>query len=46
MRAGNDLKMSTGRPERLLVAVDAGVLTREEMESCVRRILNLILKFD
>ena len=44
--AGNDLKMATGYPERLLAAVEAGVLTREEMEVCVKRILGVILWLD
>ncbi|MBQ8813120.1 MAG: glycoside hydrolase family 3 protein [Lachnospiraceae bacterium] len=46
VKAGNDLKMATGYPERLLDAVEAGVLTREEMEICVKRILNVMLRFD
>lgn len=46
VKAGNDLKMATGYPERLLAALEAGVLTREEMEICVKRILNVLLKFD
>ena len=46
VKAGNDLKMATGYPERLLAAVEAGVLTREEMEVCVKRILRVILWLD
>jgi len=46
VKAGNDLKMATGYPERLLEAVEAGVLTREEMEVCVKRILRVILWLD
>jgi len=46
VKAGNDLKMATGYPERLLAAVEAGVLTREEMEICVKRILGVILRLD
>lgn len=46
VKAGNDLKMATGYPERLLMALDAGVLTRKELEICARRILCLLLKFD
>ena len=45
-RAGNDVKMPSGYPERLLAALEAGVLTREDMERSAKRILNLILKFD
>ena len=44
--AGNDVKMPSGYPERLLAALEAGVLTREDMERSAKRILNLILKFD
>ncbi|MCM1193703.1 MAG: glycoside hydrolase family 3 C-terminal domain-containing protein [Butyrivibrio sp.] len=46
VKAGNDVKMGLGFPERLLEAVEKGVLTREEMEICARRILGLILKID
>lgn len=45
-KAGNDIKMGTGYPERLLEALDKGLLTREEAASCVRRILEMILKLD
>ena len=46
VNAGNDLKMASGYPERLMDAIDAGVLTREQMEISAKRILSLILKFD
>ena len=46
VKAGNDLKMACGYPERLLDAVKVGVLKREEMEICAKRILRLILRFD
>lgn len=46
VRAGNDVKMGLGFPERLLEAVEKGALTREEMEICAKRILGLILKID
>ena len=46
VKAGNDLKMASGYPERLLAAVEAGVLTREEMETCVKRILGVVLRLD
>lgn len=45
-KAGNDVKMGCGYPDRLLKAMEAGVLTREEMETCGKRILNLLLKID
>ncbi|MCM1025069.1 MAG: glycoside hydrolase family 3 C-terminal domain-containing protein [Roseburia sp.] len=46
VKAGNDVKMGTGFPRRLLEAKEKGALTREEMEICARRILGLILKID
>ena len=45
-KAGNDLKMGNGYPERVKKAYDKGVITREEIEICVKRILGLILKVD
>ena len=44
--AGNDMKMATGFPDRLLEAVKKGVLTREDMEKAARNILRLILRLD
>jgi beta-glucosidase len=44
--AGNDMKMATGFPERLLEAVEKGALTREEMEKAAVNILRLILRID
>lgn len=46
VKAGNDLKMASGYPERLIAAMEAGILSREEMEICAKRILGLILRFD
>lgn len=46
VKAGNDMKMATGFPERLLQAVEKGALSRSEMEICAKRILGLILKID
>lgn len=46
VKAGNDIKMGTGYPQRLLLALEKGLLTREEMETCARRVLELILKLD
>lgn len=45
-KAGNDVKMGCGYPERLLEAKAAGLITREEMDICAGRILELILKVD
>lgn len=46
VKAGNDLKMACGLPERLIEAKEKGLLSREEMEACGKRILELILKID
>ncbi|MCI7792433.1 MAG: beta-glucosidase, partial [Lachnospiraceae bacterium] len=46
VKAGNDVKMATGFPERLLEAMEKGILTRKDMEICARRVLELILKVD
>lgn len=45
-KAGNDIKMGCGYPDRLLTALEKGLITREEMEICARRILEMILKLD
>ena len=44
--AGNDMKMGTGFPERLIEAVEKGVLAREDMETAACNILRLILRVD
>ncbi|MBE5814693.1 MAG: beta-glucosidase [Clostridiales bacterium] len=44
--AGNDLKMATGHPARLLQAKEMGLLTREAMEEAARHILLMILRVD
>ena len=43
-KAGNDLKMGNGYPERVKEAYDKGAITREEIEICVKRILGLIIR--
>ncbi|MBE5921376.1 MAG: beta-glucosidase [Lachnospiraceae bacterium] len=45
-KAGNDVKMGCGYPQRLLEALEKGLLTRTEMEICGKRILDLILKIE
>ena len=45
-KAGNDVKMGCGFPDRLLAALEKGALSREEMEICAERILGLILRMD
>ena len=44
--AGNDMKMATGYPDRLLEAAEKGALTREDMEKAAENILRLILRID
>lgn len=46
VKAGNDVKMATGFPERLMEALEKGILTREDMEICAKRVLELILRVD
>ena len=45
-KAGNDLKMGNGYPKRVKEAYEKGAISRDEIEICVKRILNLILKLD
>lgn len=44
--AGNDVKMACGYPDRLLLAMEKGAITRKELEICAKRVLKLILKID
>lgn len=46
VKAGNDIKMAAGYPERILEALKKGYLTKEELRTSARRILELILKMD
>lgn len=46
VKAGNDIKMGRGFADRLMQAYQEGVLTREEMETSVRRLLRVILAID
>ena len=45
-KAGNDLKMANGYPERLKMAMEAGALTREDLIVNVKRILSVMLRFE
>ena len=45
-KAGNDIKMANGYPERVMEALEKGYITREEIRICARRILEMILKID
>ena len=44
--AGNDMKMGTGFPKRLLEALKIGAVTREELEKAAENVLRLILRID
>lgn len=44
--AGNDVKMATGFPDRVAKAQEMGAITRADLEHCVRRVLELIMKID
>ncbi len=46
IKAGNDLKMGCGFPERVKAAMELGAIDRKDFEPCVERILRTILKFD
>ena len=45
-KAGNDIKMGCGYPDRLLMALEKGLISREEIKLCAKRILEMILKLD
>ena len=46
IKAGNDIKMGNGFPDRVKKAMEMGQLGRPELEHCARRVLELILKID
>lgn len=46
IKAGNDLKMANGYPERVKKAMDMGALIREELLISAKRVLKLILKIE
>ena len=46
INAGNDLRMPAGFPDRLLEAMEKGLITRDQMEISAKRILTLLLKLD
>ena len=43
--AGNDIKMGEGDPKELKAAFESGKLTRADLEPCVKRILQMTMKF-
>ena len=46
VKAGNDIRMPRGDPEKLLQALQEGNLQRNQLEACVKRILQMLLKLD
>lgn len=44
--AGSDVKMAAGYPERLQQALEKGLIGREDLLVCARRVLQLILRID
>lgn len=46
VKAGNDIKMGRGFADRLMQAYREGAISREEMETSVRRLLHVIMKMD
>ena len=45
VKAGNDMKMHVGYPADLKAAYEAGELTRADLEVCVKRILEMTMRF-
>ena len=43
IKAGNDIKMPLGEPQKLIAALKDGTLKREEIAICVKRILEMFL---
>lgn len=46
IKAGNDIKMACGFPERVKEAMKKGAIGRDDLERCAKRVLELILKID
>lgn len=46
IKAGNDVKMGCGYPDRVKDAFEKGLLSQEEIRVCAKRVLELILKVD
>ncbi len=45
-KAGNDIKMGCGYPDRILAALEKGAISRDELNTAVKNILTLILRID
>lgn len=46
VKAGNDVKMPGGYPERLMLALEKGAITRSDLETCGKRVLELLLRLE
>lgn len=46
LKAGNDMKMPVGQHDKVMEALKNGDITRPEIEVCVKRILEMIMKID
>lgn len=46
IKAGNDVKMACGYTDRVLAAMEKGAITRQEIERCAKRVLELVMKID
>lgn len=46
IKAGNDVKMACGFPERVKEAMGKGAVNRDDLVRCAKRVLGLILKID
>ncbi len=46
IKAGNDVKMACGFPERVMEAMKLGAIERSDLERCAERVLKLILKME
>jgi beta-glucosidase len=46
IRAGNDVKMGCGYPEKVMAAYRAGELTEAEIDTCAKRVLSMILRLE
>ena len=45
VNAGCDIRMPSGFPQRLMLALENGAITRQQLEHCGKRVLQLLLRF-
>ncbi|MBQ9008276.1 MAG: glycoside hydrolase family 3 C-terminal domain-containing protein [Clostridia bacterium] len=46
IKAGNEVKMATGFPERTMEALEKGLITREELRTAVMRVLGVLMRLE